>query len=126
MCGRWEELATEQFAALRGGDTARVAMLTAGQTRMAEQFARLEGRWSDFTELEDQPPSGDLVRARQKFVAVINRLHGINARNAKAFITMIILADMYGARAVSEATYTRDGEFSARQATLSRHLNREG
>ena len=127
ICGRWEELVTRQFAALRDGDTASLAMITAGQSRLAEQFVRLEGQWRHIDEQSGESPAGDVIRARQKFVAIVNRMHGLNVRNAKALVTMIVLADMHGARtAASDSTYTRDGGLSARQATLSRHLNREG
>jgi hypothetical protein len=58
---------------------------------------------------------------------VVHRMHGLNVRNDKAFITMIVLANMHAATATaSEATYSRDGGLSARQVALSRRLNREG
>ena len=127
MCGRWEELVSQQFSALRAGDTAGLSRITATQTRLAEQFARLQGRWSQVNDSEESSPSAELLRARREFVAVVNRMHGINTRNAKALLTMIVLADAYGsAGTLYGGTYTRAGGLTARQASVSKHLNREG
>jgi len=127
MCGRWEELAAQQFAALSDGDIARLSIVSAGQSRLADQFTRLEWQWQNISDATEEPPSGDMIRTRQKFVAIVNRMHGINERNAKALLSMVVLGDMFGAMASSSmATYTRAGEMCGKQAALSARLDREG
>jgi len=139
LCGRWEELAAQQLAALECRDVEAFSVAQASQMHLAEQFYALERSLGQAARAAWRAPSSGAVQGlpgnestalqarRLQFEAVAQRVFVANARNAKALSLLMLLGATFEPLTPGyQAAYNRQGTLQAGRRALATTIEREG